>query len=457
VSHFRGSLQYHVPLFPCPPISTYFPANIRNQLAAATYDSAGNAISNIGIAYTYDAEGRIVSAGGTAYTYDGASERVSKPGMLYWKGSGSDALAETSATDTNPVQYIFFNGKRIARLDPGTTTPKYYVADNVGSTAFVTDYLGNPLSESLFYPYGVEQVVLSGDTNTYKFTGKQRDPETGLDNFGARYYASNLGRFMSPDWDAKPITVPYASFGDPQTLNLYTYVENAPLNKVDADGHVASHNVENIWCGGGGTEVDGTDYAYGTLIDSDPVTNEGTPEEQEIEAASSDASVQAAEAETAAATAQQTNAQIRQQIADNANSLVGDTSYNYKDRGKDTCNLFVADQIADSGAPRPQTPTADGHMHDPSASEWGTPDSGSKQNIPGWSSLKPGQSPQPGDVAAVRTNAFEPGSPAHSGIVTAVENGKVTVVASNTHRVGPNPALSGQYPQIVYRRYTGGN
>jgi RHS repeat-associated protein len=94
-------------------------------------------------------------------------------------------------------------------------------------------------------------VILEEDrvrSNAYKFTGKERDPESGLDNFGARYYASNLGRFMSPDWDAKPVTVPYASFGDPQTLNLYSYVENAPLNKVDADGHAAiPRGVENNW------------------------------------------------------------------------------------------------------------------------------------------------------------------------------------------------------------------
>jgi hypothetical protein len=46
-----------------------------------------------------------------------------------------------------------------------------------------------------------------------------------------------MGRFMTPDWAAKPITVPYAKFGDPQTLNLYTYVENGPLNRIDRDGH----------------------------------------------------------------------------------------------------------------------------------------------------------------------------------------------------------------------------
>ena len=39
---------------------------------------------------------------------------------------------------------------------------------------------------------------------TYKFTGKERDSESGLDNFGARYFVSSLGRFMSPDWSASP-------------------------------------------------------------------------------------------------------------------------------------------------------------------------------------------------------------------------------------------------------------
>jgi RHS repeat-associated protein len=74
-------------------------------------------------------------------------------------------------------------------------------------------------------------------TADYKFTGKERDAESGLDDFGARFHASALGRFMMPDWDAKPVTVPYAKFGDPQTLNLYSYVENAPVNRADADGH----------------------------------------------------------------------------------------------------------------------------------------------------------------------------------------------------------------------------
>jgi RHS repeat-associated protein len=69
------------------------------------------------------------------------------------------------------------------------------------------------------------------------FTGKERDTESGLDMFGARYYGSGLGRFMTPDWAAKPIDVPYANFGNPQSLNLYSYVVNNPTTTRDPDGH----------------------------------------------------------------------------------------------------------------------------------------------------------------------------------------------------------------------------
>ena len=70
-----------------------------------------------------------------------------------------------------------------------------------------------------------------------EFTGKERDSETGLDYFGARYFSSAQGRFTSPDWSTTPQPVPYANLNDPQTLNLYSYVRNNPLSNVDADGH----------------------------------------------------------------------------------------------------------------------------------------------------------------------------------------------------------------------------
>jgi RHS repeat-associated protein len=74
--------------------------------------------------------------------------------------------------------------------------------------------------------------------NASRCTGKERDAESGLDYFGARYYASNMGRWVSPDWASNPQAIPYASYADPQSLNLYNYMRNNPLGGVDADGHL---------------------------------------------------------------------------------------------------------------------------------------------------------------------------------------------------------------------------
>jgi len=68
-------------------------------------------------------------------------------------------------------------------------------------------------------------------------TGKERDTESGNDYFLARYYNSNTGRFLSPDWSATEDPVPYANLDNPQSLNLYSYVLNNPLSRDDPNGH----------------------------------------------------------------------------------------------------------------------------------------------------------------------------------------------------------------------------
>jgi RHS repeat-associated protein len=94
-------------------------------------------------------------------------------------------------------------------------------------------------NESDFYPFGGEyQVTLNLANQHYKFTGKERDTESVNDYFGARYYSSRMGRFMSPDWSAKEDPVPYAKLDNPQSLNLYAYVGNSPLARLDPDGHL---------------------------------------------------------------------------------------------------------------------------------------------------------------------------------------------------------------------------
>ncbi|HEX3569850.1 MAG TPA: RHS repeat-associated core domain-containing protein [Acidobacteriaceae bacterium] len=77
-------------------------------------------------------------------------------------------------------------------------------------------------------------------------TGKERDTESGLDYFGARYYGFNMGRFMSPDWSAQADPVPYANLENPQSLNLYAYVGNNPLRFADPDGHLQEDEDGNV-------------------------------------------------------------------------------------------------------------------------------------------------------------------------------------------------------------------
>ena len=65
-----------------------------------------------------------------------------------------------------------------------------------------------------------------------RYTGKERDSESGNDYFGARYYSSAMGRFMSPD----PIHFQARMLYDPQSFNLYSYVRNNPLLLTDPTG-----------------------------------------------------------------------------------------------------------------------------------------------------------------------------------------------------------------------------
>ena len=217
------------------------PADSSNRLTACSlvYDAAGNVTSNAGALYTYDAENRIATAGGATYTYDGDGNRVKKSnGTLYW-GAGPLAESDLTATSTSWKEYVFFGGKRVARRDASNASVHYFFLDHLGSTSITTNSTGATLEEDLdYYPYG--GIASGASSDHYMFTGKERDPESGLDNFGARYHASSLGRFMTPDWAARPATVPYAVFGDPQSLNLYGYVGNRPSSKIDIDGHYSN-------------------------------------------------------------------------------------------------------------------------------------------------------------------------------------------------------------------------
>jgi RHS repeat-associated protein len=119
----------------------------------------------------------------------------------------------------------------------------FYLNDHLGTTQIELSAGGWPIWQGAFTPFGQEiiggsttnyigQQPADGTSMRYKFTGKERDAESGLDNFGARMYANVTGRWLSPD----PSGLYYADPTNPQSLNLYSYVRNNPLIGTDPTG-----------------------------------------------------------------------------------------------------------------------------------------------------------------------------------------------------------------------------
>ena len=220
------------------------------------YDAAGNMTFNATPptqTYTYDQENRLTGAAGYAYTYDGDGNRVRKSngnlaanGTLYWPMTPG-VVAETDLAGILKSEYVFFDGERVARKDFPSNSVAYYFSDNLKTASVITDSAGVIKAESDYYPWGGELQFVNNDSNDYKFTGKKRDIETGLDYFGARYYSNGLGRWVSADWSPTPVPIPYANLTDPQSLNLYGYVRGLPTTKADIDGHGVLDWLKEKW------------------------------------------------------------------------------------------------------------------------------------------------------------------------------------------------------------------
>lgn len=215
--------------------------NASNQLSGVSYDAAGNVTNDgNGNTPTYDAENRIVTDQGFTYSYDAEGMRIEKSsgsvGTMYWPDSSGNTLTETDLNDNITEEYVFFNGSRIARIDRPSGTVHYYFSDHLGSHTVVTNASGQCEQDIDYYPYGgvIAEHCPTPIAQHYKFTGKEHDTESGLDNFGVRYNASSMGRFMQAD----PITVTAARQVDPQQMNLYAYVRNNPLKLIDPTGMI---------------------------------------------------------------------------------------------------------------------------------------------------------------------------------------------------------------------------
>jgi RHS repeat-associated protein len=204
-------------------------------MPADAYDPAGNLRDHPYIGQMqYDGENRLaqyVNGGITAqYTYDGDGHRV---GRVVTGTSPSSTTYVYDAAGQLAAEY-----STAAAMDAGTT---YLTADHLGSTRLVTDGSQKPVHRFDYMPFG-QDLSAYGNRNlvasyralgvpAQEFTGKERDAETGLDYFGARYFSGVQGRFTSAD----PTLLSVNAY-NPQSWNRYSYVLNNPLKFIDPLG-----------------------------------------------------------------------------------------------------------------------------------------------------------------------------------------------------------------------------
>jgi len=121
----------------------------------------------------------------------------------------------------------------------------YYHTDPVGTPLAMTDSQGNVVWKAEYKPFGEEHTVTGSADNNRTFVGKEKDSESGLSYFGARYLNSNTGRFIAPDpvgaIDPKTGKENSIILHNPQRQNQYAYGLNNPYKYVDADGRTPAH------------------------------------------------------------------------------------------------------------------------------------------------------------------------------------------------------------------------
>jgi RHS repeat-associated protein len=234
-----------------------------NQIMGQTYDSNGNQISSSLGSLTYDAENRVATGpGGVQYSYDSRNKRI-------WRGTLSNGVL---------AQQVYFYGVDGQKIGTYTFTLGQYGETNTpemtNSTVLLATFFGrkrigtfdrlgsakynqNNAAQS-FYPYGEDRGTMEPN-DSLKFATYTRDAATGLDYADQRYYASNWGRFMSPD--------PYRASGgpsDPGSWNRYSYVEGDPVNFGDPRGTtICDENGDNCYDSVDVTDDSGeSDVAY---------------------------------------------------------------------------------------------------------------------------------------------------------------------------------------------------
>lgn len=236
---------------------TYDSQTNRINSSGFTYDPAGNQLqNNNGQSFVYDAAGRLAQVKNQAgtitlatYTYGATNQRLitqtgneSSTDKTYYIWHGNSVIAEyveqTSATMPKWSRNFIYLGARLLATESPDTSGEivhYHHPDRLG-TKLITNNVDTTTQQQTTLPFGtvLDSETTSGIANitNRRFTSYDRSSTTGLDYAVNRFYDPRQGRFTQVD----PLGMAAASLADPQTLNMYSYVGNDPVNRVDPDG-----------------------------------------------------------------------------------------------------------------------------------------------------------------------------------------------------------------------------
>jgi RHS repeat-associated protein len=178
------------------------------------------------------------------FAYDGDGMRIKKVSsqgtVIYHYDKEGRVISETDPNGNRIRDNIYLNGKLVAEIGSSGQV-RFYHTDPAGTPIAMTDGSGSTVWRADYRPFGEEQIITETVSNDYQFTGKEKDEETGLHYFGARYMDSKIGRFLSPD----PVGAVDPRTGDingkvlrnPQRINIYAYGLNNPYRYIDPDGN----------------------------------------------------------------------------------------------------------------------------------------------------------------------------------------------------------------------------
>lgn len=269
-------------------ITSFFTFSVTPVLAARTYtyDANGNMMTDGEKCYQYNENNQLKIVRNCTsnkviadYIYDHNGKRIAKKeytnGVLkrivYSQDDGFEKVKLASNSAVENTTYYMANDEVVAKKNPdGSKT--YFHSDHLGSNAVLTNQSGTVVDRTTYEPFG--EVKDSGNLSKFQYTGQEKDLETGLNYYDARYYDSHIQRFTQAD----PML---PNLYDPQQLNRYSYTRNNPIKYKDPTGNYIESAVDvaflsmdiyaiqqdptNLWNWGAlGADMIGTAVPFGT-------------------------------------------------------------------------------------------------------------------------------------------------------------------------------------------------